>query len=386
MRTEFLPFHLPSIADEEIRAVVDTMRSGWLTTGCRVKHFEQEFAKLVGAQHAVAVNSGTAALHLALEALGIGEGDEVIVPTMTFAATAEVVAYLRATPVLVDCEPTTLNISCEAVRRAVTSRTRAIVPVHFGGLPCQMDQLMGVACEHGLDIVEDAAHALPASFGGEMIGSMSYATCFSFYATKTITTGEGGMVTTNDAERARRMRMMALHGLSRDAWKRYSREGAWQYEILAPGFKYNLTDIAAAIGVEQLRKCCQFWERRRDIARMYSEAFAESGAIRTPVTTLNTQHAWHLYIVQLELDQLRIDRDTFIEELRRQNIGTSVHFMPLHLHPYYRQAFGHAAHEFPNASAAFSRILSLPIFPSMSENDVQDVIEAVTATIERHAR
>jgi perosamine synthetase len=385
-RAEFLPFHLPMIQEEEIAAVVQVLRSGWLTTGTKVKEFEKQFSQLVGANYAVAVNSGTAALHLALEAIGIQEGDEVILPTMTFAATAEVVHYLKATPVLVDCQPDTLNMDPDRFAAAIGPKTKAVIPVHFAGHPCDMDRIRQIADTHGLRVVEDAAHALPAFFKSQMIGSIGDITCFSFYATKTITTGEGGMATTNNPEWAERMRILSLHGISHNAWNRYSAEGSWYYEILRPGYKYNLTDIAASLGVEQLKKCAAFHAARNRIAQAYREEFADLPEITLPSSAPGVQHAWHLYVIQLCLDRLAIDRNAFIEALKERNIGTSVHFIPLHLHPYYRKAFGHRAKQFVNAAFAFERIISLPIYPRMSPTDVDDVIQAVRSVVKKYRR
>lgn len=385
-RAEFLPFHVPSIGDEEIAAVVDVLKSGWLTTGSKVRELEGQFASFVGARHAVAVNSATAALHLALAAVGVGEGDEVIVPTMTFAATAEVVLYQRAKPVLVDCTPDTLNIDPAGIEAALTSRTKAVIPVHFAGQPCDTGAILALARSRGLRVIEDAAHALPARDGDRMIGAIGDITCFSFYATKTITTGEGGMATTHNEEWANRMRMLSLHGISHDAWKRYSSEGLWFYEIIDVGYKYNLTDLAASLGLAQLRKCCDFAEARRRIADAYDAGFADFPEIRTPARRARVEHAWHLYVIQLEIERLTLDRAEFIEALRQQNIGASVHFIPLHRQPYYRQKFGYRPADFPNAAAAYQRIVSLPIYPNMSERDVNDVIIAVRNIIEAHRR
>src|SRR5687767_3122737 len=385
-REEFLPFHLPAIGDEEIAAVVDVLKSGWLTTGSQVKDFEQQFCRFVGARHGVAVNSATAALHLGLAAVGIKEGDEVIVPTMTFAATAEVVLYLKAKPVLVDCTADTLNIDPAAIERAITPRTRAIIPVHFAGQPCDSARILSLARAHGLKVIEDAAHALPARDHSRMIGNIGDITCFSFYATKTITTGEGGMATTNNPEWADKMRMLSLHGISHDAWNRYSSEGSWYYEVTNVGYKYNLTDIAASLGIEQLKKCRRFAAARRRIADAYTEAFVELAEIRAPLSEPDKEHAWHLYVIQLELDRLTINRREFIEALRAMNIGSSVHFIPLHLHPFYRQTFGYQPADFPRAAAAYQRIVSLPIYPNMTDADVDDVIRAVRSIVERHRR
>ena len=384
--SKFIPFHIPAIDEDEIQSVVETLRSGWLTTGPKVKSFEEEFARYVGCKHAIAVNSGTAALHIALDAIGISEGDEVIVPAMTFAATAEVVLYFKAKPILVDCERDTFNLDPSQVEAAITSKTKAIIPVHLGGQPCEMDQILDIAKKHNLRVIEDAAHALPASEHGRTIGTIGDITCFSFYATKTITTGEGGMATTENSEWAERMRMMSLHGISHDAWKRYTKEGSWYYEILYPGFKYNLTDIAAAIGIEQLKKCNEFWETRQRIAMNYAKAFADLQEIQLPSCRDGVQHAWHLFVIQLNLERLKINRNQFIEALREKEIGTSVHFIPLHFHPYYRDTFGYKPEDFPNASAVFDRIISLPIYPKMTEGNVRDVIVAVRQIVQEYRR
>jgi len=382
----FLPFHVPEIGNEEIDSVVATLRSGWLTTGSRVKQFEEEFAAMVGSRHAVAVNSCTAALHLALEAVGVDEGDEVILPTMTFAATAEVVTYFKAKPVLVDCTPDTLNIDPEAIEKAITPRTKAILPVHFAGHPCDMDRILEIARLNHLRVIEDAAHALPSRYRGRMVGTIADSTCFSFYATKTITTGEGGMITTDNPHWASRMRMMSLHGLSRDAWNRYSAHGSWAYDILAPGFKYNLTDIAAALGLAQLRKCERFWKVRERYASLYREGFCNVPELILPPVRGDVQHAWHLYVVRLDTERLRIGRDEFIDRLQRQGIGCSVHFIPLHLHRYYREAYGYGPDHFPVASHAFERIVSLPLYPKMTEDDIRRVVTVVRELIETYRK
>jgi perosamine synthetase len=384
--TPFLPFHAPEIGDEEIDAVVDVLRSGWLTTGSKANQFEQEFAAMVGARYAIAVNSCTAALHLALEACGIREGDEVIIPTMTFAATGEAVTYFGAKPVLVDCMADTLNIDPASVIRAITPRTKAIIPVHFAGHPCDMDGILDIAKTYRLHVIEDAAHALPARYRGKAVGTIGDCTCFSFYATKTITTGEGGMVTTDNADWARRIRSMSLHGLSRDAWSRYGAQGSWYYEILAPGFKYNLTDIAAALGIAQLRKCERFWKVRDQYAALYREGFKDMPEIVCPRTDEHVQHAWHLYVIQLELDRLSIGRNEFVQLLQREQIGCSVHFIPLHLHPYYQNTWGYQAGDFPTATGVYERTVSLPLYPKMTGADVQRVITIVREIIRLNRR
>jgi dTDP-4-amino-4,6-dideoxygalactose transaminase len=384
--TQFLPFALPDIGDEEIASVVETLRSGWLTTGPKAKQFEREFAGFLGVADGVAVNSATAALHLALDAIGLKEGDEVIVPTMTFAATGEVVQYLKAKPVLVDSEDDTLNMSPEAFERAITPRTRAVIPVHFAGHACDMDPILDIARRHEIRVIEDAAHAFPAHYRGRIIGTLGDITCFSFYATKTITTGEGGMLVSNNVEIIDRARIMSLHGISRDAWKRYTAEGSWYYEILYPGYKYNLTDIAAAIGIEQLKKAQRFLDARRRIAQRYDESFSDLPEVRLPVVREGVDHAWHLYVVRLQLDRLRINRNDFIDQLKTRNIGTSVHFIPLHLHPHYRGGWGYQPTDFPVANAAYEEVVSLPIYTRMSDEDVQTVIDAVRDVILRYRR
>lgn len=386
MSNPFLPFHLPDIGNEEIDSVTETLRSGWLTTGSKVKRLEDDFCRFVGASHSVAVNSGTAALHLALDAIGVRENDEVIVPTMTFTASAEVIHYLKARPVLVDCDPTTLNIDPARIAEKITPRTKAIMPVHIAGQPCDMSRILELAKSHNLRVIEDAAHALPAFYQGKMVGTIGDITCFSFYVTKTMTTGEGGMATTTNPEWADRMRVMSLHGISKDAWKRYSSEGSWYYEVHFPGYKYNLTDIAAAIGIEQLKKCQRFWVERQRIASFYDEAFAELTEVQVPSCRRDVQHAWHLYVIQLDLERLKINRAQFIEALKNEGIGTSVHFIPLHLHPFYRNQCGYRPEDFPNASAVFERIISLPIFPKMNRADCERVVGAVKKIVGQHRR
>jgi len=386
VRAQFLPFSEPLLGEEEIDAVVDCLRSGWLTSGIKVKEFEHDFAAYVGCEHALAVNSCTAALHLALEAVGVGPGDEVITCPMTFTATAAVIEHLGARPALVDCESSTLNLDPSLIEARITPQTRAILPVHFAGQSCEMDAILGIARAHGLPVVEDAAHALPTHYRGRMIGTLGDVTCFSFYATKTVTTGEGGMAVTDRADLAERMRLMHLHGMSRDAWKRYTQNGSWSYEILAPGYKYNLTDIAASIGIHQLRRAEAFYVRRRRIARLYTEALSGLRGVEVPEVWDEDGHAWHLYVLRLVPEALTIDRDTFIARLVAMNIGVSVHFIPLHLHPYYRDKYGFAPTDFPNAYEAFQRILSLPIYPKMTDDDVQDVIDAVRSLVEEHQR
>jgi perosamine synthetase len=376
-----VPFHVPSIGEEEIAEVVDTLRSGWLTTGPKVGRFERDFAAAVGARHAVALNSATAALHLALEAVGVKAGDEVVIPTYTFAATGEVVTYLGARPVLVDCGRDTLNIDASTIEPCLTSRTKAIIPVHIAGLPCDMDPILELARRRGIQVIEDAAHALPTTYKGRMVGTLGDLTAFSFYATKTITTGEGGMVTSEREDYATRIKQMSLHGLSGSAWNRYTDKGRWYYDIEAFGFKYNLTDLAAALGLQQLRRMHEFHRRRQQIAGMYNEAFASLDVCRTPREVSYGSHAWHLYILELNLPALRVTRNEVTEELRRRGVATSVHFRPLHLHSIYGETYEYRPGQFPSAEAAFERAVSLPIYPRMTDPDVGYVVEAVLSTL-----
>jgi dTDP-4-amino-4,6-dideoxygalactose transaminase len=375
MGNNYLPFHAPLIEEEEIHAVVEVLKKGWLTTGPKVQAFQEAFAHYLGARHAIAVSSCTAALHLSLEAIGLREGEEVLVPTLTFTATGEVVAYFRAKPVLVDSEPCHFNLDVEDARRKLTAKTRAIIPVHLAGHPCDLTSIAELAAASRLTVIEDAAHALPAKYQGRTIGTLSPLTAFSFYATKTLTTGEGGMVTTNNEEYASRLSLMRLHGLSRDAWKRYSAEGSWRYEVLEAGYKYNLTDLQAALGLVQLGKCEAMWKRRAELAERYRQGLSPLDAFHIPPVGRDVQHAWHLYIVLVEPKVLRIHRDQVIEELRQRGIGTAVHFIPLNLHPYYQREWGYHAGQFPVAEDYFERCISLPIYPGMSDNDVDRVVE-----------
>ncbi len=385
LRQHTIPFFAPLLGDEEIDSVVETLRSGWLTTGPKAKRFEQLFAEAVAAEHAIAVNSCTSALHLALEAVGVGPGDEVLLPTLTFASTGEIVMHLGATPVLVDCGSDFL-MDVGEMEAKITPRTKAVVPVHYGGHPCDMERLLRIAGERGLRVIEDAAHALPARYGDRPIGGLGDITCFSFYANKTITTGEGGMVTTNDAELADRVRLMSMHGISKDAWKRFSAEGAWYYEITAPGYKFNMTDIAAAIGIQQLAKSDRFWERRAEIASRYDAAFAPTPEVVTPPTELHVQNAWHLYVIRLQTELLTISRNEFITQLNDAGIGTSVHYLPLHMHPLYRDRFGYANSDLPRAADLFDRIISIPIHLKLTDDDVEFIAATVNGLVDEYRR
>lgn len=375
----FLPFALPEIGEEEIGEVVDCLRSGWVTTGPKTRQFEQDFgAYLGGGIETVSVNSATAGLHLALEALGIGPGDEVILPTMTFTATAEVVRYLGAHPVFVDVDPVTLNLEAGAIEAALTPRTKVVIPVHYAGLACDMDAILALAAAHGVRVVEDAAHAFPTLYKGRLVGTLgSDVTVFSFYANKTMTTGEGGMVVTRDPALAARVRLMRIHGIKQDAFARYtSTTPAWFYEVVAAGFKYNLTDIAAAIGIQQLRKIDRFLDRRKALAQAYAEGLAGLPLQLPAVAEPGSSHAWHLYVVRLT-EGARLDRDELIGKLSQRGIGTSVHFIPLHRHPFWRDSCNLSPQQFPVAEASYQSMLTLPLYTKMSDDDQQRVITAV---------
>jgi len=408
-----IPFHRPSLGAEEINEVVETLKSGWLTTGPRTKQFEGEFASYLKQKHAIAVNSCTAALHLALEAIGLKAGQGVVVPTMTFAATAEVVGYFGAKPILADCRIADFNLNvADAEQRiqaaiAAGQSVNAIIPVHYGG---QVGDVLGVqelARRFNLKIVEDAAHCCPAYYrpvvsghgsraagpesrdhqsvrngpttegDWQTVGSSADVSCYSFYANKTITTGEGGMACTQNDELAERMRIMSLHGISKDAWKRFTGEGSWYYEIIAPGFKYNMTDIAAAIGIHQLRKADKMHQKRTQWVELYSSLLGSTEELILPQQQPDRIHSWHLYVIRLKLDRLKIDRAQFIAELKQRGIGISVHWLPLHMHPYYRQTYGYTPEDLPTANSLYPEILTLPLYPDMTEGDVRYVCNSI---------
>lgn len=377
MNKDYLLFHKPFISDEEINEMVDTLRSGWLSMGPKTIKFEEEFNKYIGSQKSIAVNSWTAAGHLTLEAFGIQKGDEVIVPTMTFPATAEIVCYFGAKPVIVDVDEDTLNISIKEIEKAITNKTKAIIPVHYGGQPCDLDEIHEIAKIHNLKVLEDAAHSLPATYKGKKIGTISDATCFSFYATKTLSTGEGGMICTNDEELAERCAIMRLHGINRDAWKRYSEAGSWYYEVVAPGYKYNFTDLQASLGLPQLKKVNMMWEWRKKIASKYFEGFKDFELIELPYIKNDRESSWHLFPIRLNLEMLTKNRAQIIETLKDHNIGVGVHFMPVHQHLYYSESFNLNDNNYPVASSTFPRLLSLPIYPGMTDKSVEKVILTV---------
>lgn len=383
MNNTFLPFALPEIGEDEIAEVVSALRSGWVTTGPKARQFEVDFASYLGGQvEAVAVNSATAGLHLALEALGIGPGDEVITTTHTFTASAEIIRYLGADPVFVDVEAGTLCIDPKAVERAISPRTKAIIPVHFAGRAADMKSLLVLAKEHDLKVIEDAAHALPSTCDGALIGTLaSDATVFSFYANKTITTGEGGMLVTRNPEIAKRSRVMRLHGINRDAFDRFtSKAPSWYYEIVAPGFKYNMTDIAASMGIHQLKKANAYQQKRANIAMLYDQALEGLSIIRPPHAEIGDVHSWHLYVTQLA-DGARVTRDVFIERMFEQGIGCSVHYIPLHLQPYWRDRYDLKADMFPVSQRIYERTVSLPIYTLMTKDDVLRVVAAVKVAL-----
>ncbi|MBU6399643.1 MAG: DegT/DnrJ/EryC1/StrS family aminotransferase [Verrucomicrobia bacterium] len=390
-----IPFYKPSIGQPEIDEVVDCLKSGWLTTGPKTKQFEAEFARYLRRDHAVAVNSCTAALHLALETIGLKAGQRVLVPTLTFAATAEVVRYFDAVPLFVDCRPEDLNLdvadAAERIKRALAEGQdlAAIIPVHYGGQVGGVSGIQALARQYGLRVIEDAAHCCPAYYRDDAtspwktVGTDAEVSCFSFYANKAITTGEGGMACTDSAERADRMRIMSLHGISRDAWKRYTDQGSWYYEIVAPGYKYNLTDIAAAIGLHQLRKADLLHQRRTQWAGLYLELLADVEEVVLPRVMPNRIHSWHLFSLRLQLEHHSLDRGEVIAELKRAGIGTSVHWMPLHLHPYYRQKFDCQPSDYPCATAIYPELISLPLYPDLTAEEVTSVCATLKQILAR---
>ncbi len=377
---DFLPFHRPTLGPAEEAAVLEVLRSGWLTTGSRAKAFETAFARLIGVEHAIAVSSCTAALHLALRLLEIGPGDEVLVPTTTFAATANVVVHLGARPVLCDVDPITLTIDPADARARTTERTRAIIPVHIGGYPCAMPEILALAAARGLQVIEDAAHAIETEMDGKHAGAHGRFGAFSFYPTKSITTGEGGMLVTSDAEMAARGRILSLHGLSQDAWKRYTKEGSAHYEVVAPGFKYNLTDIAAALGLVQLERLASFYTERRRLALAYEEGLCGLPVTWQPLAVEGGRVAHHLFILLLDRE-LAPRRDEIAEALKARQIGTSIHFRPLHLMAYYAEAFGYRRGDLPAAEDVYARTLSLPLYPAMTVADVEYVAGELRALL-----
>lgn len=376
-RHEFIPAFGHCLGEEEIAEVVDTLRSNWVTSGPKTKAFEEQFAEYIGCKYSIAVSSCTAALHLSMVAEGIGEGDEVIVPSLTFAATAETVLYTGARPRFCDVESSAFDIDPNLIEACITERTKAIVPVHYAGHPCEMDSIRKIAKRHGLKIIEDAAHALPAVYRGKTIGNISDVTCFSFYATKNICTAEGGMITTNNEELADRIKILSLHGISHDAWKRFSAEGTWYYEIMYSGFKYNFTDVQASMGIHQLKKLDKMQERRRELIKIYNDELSVMDLLTLPRELEGCTSAWHFFPVLFDTDKLSIGRDQIIEELKRMNIGTSVHYIPLHLHPFYQKTMGTKKGDFPVSERIYEHEITLPMYPRMTDDDCLDVTWAV---------
>lgn len=380
VRDTFLPYATQWIGEEEKKEVLSVLDSGWLTTGPKVKQFEEDLAKYVGAKYAIAVNSGTAALHCCMGALDLGPGDEVITTPFTFLATANVIVYVGATPVLVDIDPVTGNIDPQEIRRKITPRTKAIIPVHYGGQPCKMDEILAIAQEHHLAVIEDAAHALSAEYRGKKIGGLSEFSIFSFHPVKNITTAEGGMITTNDETLAKYCLMHRTHGITKEAMERYGKNADWGYDMQRLGHRYNMTEFQAALGIAQLRKIEFFQKRREEIVAQYNAAFSDLPLI-LPQVSLDVKNAWHLYYIRIKPGTLSVDRNQVIKALKAENLGVNVHYIPIHLHSYYQKNYGFKRGDFPKAEAVYDSIITLPLFPKMSEQDVQDVITAVRKVV-----
>lgn len=383
--TKFIPFSPPLIEEDDIAEVIDTLQSDWITTGPKTRAFEVKFCEEFGAPAALAVSSCTAALHLALVVLEIGPGDEVITVSHTFCSTVNVIEHVGAKPILVDVEPDTLNMDPAKLRQAITPRTKAIIPVHYAGHPAEMDEINAIAAEHGITVIEDAAHPISGTYKGKFVGNSNNPTAFSFYATKNLTTAEGGMLT-GTPEFIDKARIAHLHGMTKDALKRYEKGGSWKYEVVMPGFKYNMTDLQASLGLRQLQKLARFQDRRREIVGMYNEAFSKFPQLEIPTEREGVKSSWHLYVIRLNLDTLTIDRDQFIEELKARNIGTSVHYISVHFHPYYRDKYGFKPEDFPVTSANFERIISLPMSAKISNPEVNTVIAAIEDILRLHSR
>jgi dTDP-4-amino-4,6-dideoxygalactose transaminase len=381
-----IPFHKPYITEDEVTAVVSALQSGWITMGPATLEFENRFKEYIGCKNAVSANSCTACLHLALKAINLAEGEEVLVPAITFTATAEVITYFNARPVLIDIDIHTGNIDFSKIEAKITGKTRAIMPVHYAGQPCDMEEIVSIAKKYNLCVIEDAAHAVPAWYRQQKIGTIGDMTCFSFYATKPLTTGEGGMVTTENDEWSERIKILRLHGISQDAWKRYSKEGNWFYEVIEAGYKYNLTDLQAAIGLSQLRKIDWMWQRRKAIARHYTDAFQSVEALMTPYVKPDRDSSWHLYVLRLNLQTLKIERNQFVEELKKRGVLTSVHFIPLYRHPFYRNAYSYSTDGFDGSEWFYERVISLPIYPGMTDTQVYTVIDIVRELATRYKK
>lgn len=382
MKGEFLPYYQTLIEDDEIKEVIDTLKSGWLTMGPKTIEFEKLLSDYLGVKHAIAVNSCTAALHLSLIALGVGKRDEVITTPFTFASTGNVIVHVGAKPIFVDIKRDTYNIDTEKIKETITPKTKAIIPVHYAGQPCDMKAIMEIAEDNNLFVIEDAAHVIGAEYQGKKIGTFGITTCFSFYVTKNITTGEGGAITTDDDELADKLRILRLHGISKDAWKRYSEKGSWYYEIEECGWKYNMTDIQAALGIHQIKKLDKFIEIRRRYAAIYNEELKKVDGMITPYEKSNIKHVYHLYPILLR----SYNRNEFIEKMYERGIGCSVHFIPLHLHPFYKNTFGFKKGDFPNAEWIYEREVSLPLYPKMGEKDLRYVIDNIKEILENNGK
>ncbi len=386
MANSFIPFHRPYITDDEINEVTEAVKSGWWTAGPKTLKFENEFKSFIGTKNSLAVNSWTAAAHLSLEAIGLKAGDEVIVPSVTFTASAEIVCYFKAKPVIVDVQRDTYNIDPVEIEKAVTEKTKAIIPVHYGGQPCDMDEIIDIAEKNKLYIIEDAAHALPSFYKGRIIGQLSDVTCFSFYATKTLATGEGGMICTDNEEIAKRCSIMRLHGINNDAWKRYTEEGSWYYEVIAPGFKYNFTDIQAGLGLAQLKKVNEMQAKRKEIFDLYNEGFKDNELIRLYNIKEDRISSHHLYPVELNIDGIKISRSRFIDELKEKGIGASVHFIPLYRHPYYQKTFNLKLEDYPVSESIYPGLITLPIWPGMKISQIEQVIDNVNSLMKKFTK
>lgn len=381
-----IPFHKPYFNQDEIDEVVDTIKSGWWTTGPKTIRFENEFKNFIGCKYAVSASSWTAAAHLSLEAIGIKPGDEVIIPSITFTATAEIICYFNAKPVIVDVQKDTFNIDPQKIEEAITDKTKAIIPVHYGGQPCDMDEIMAIAKKYNLKVIEDAAHSLPAYYKNKMIGTIGDVTCFSFYATKTLATGEGGMLCTDDEKIADRCSIMRLHGISKDAWKRYSAEGSWYYEVIAPGYKYNFTDLQAALGLSQLKKINTMLNMRKYIYKFYNDSLKDESLITLYEIKKDRQSAFHLYPLQINFEMLKINRSQFIDKLKEAGIGASVHFIPLYRHPYYKENFNLNIEDYPVSEQIYLGLISLPIWPGLTDGQLNYIVDTVKKVLMENKR
>lgn len=381
MTPELLPFHQASIGEEEVKEIIQTLNSGWLTTGQKTRLFEKTFADYIGCKHAIGLNSCTAGLHLSLVVSGVSSGDEVITSPITFPATTNVIVHQNAKPVFVDVEPETLNINCSEIESKINNKTKAILPVHFAGHPCDMDAIISLAQKHNLTVIEDAAHALESKYHGNKIGAIGNFTAFSFYATKNITTGEGGMLTTNDDNYADKLRILSLHGISKNAWKRYGKEGFQHWELLMPGYKYNMFDMQASLGIHQIKKVESFLNRRVQIVKKYNDAFEKTEEIQLLKPESNIKHAHHLYVIVIKTENLKVSRDKVLNEIQKRGIGVAVHFRSLHLQPFFKQHFNYKKGMFPQAEYLSDRVISLPLYPKMTDEDVSRVIETVLGVL-----